>query len=61
MRIGEIFEAAKMKVQTDAENSNSDLKLAALSGSFNTAKQVALDEVCSCINNFNIYSTKLVH
>lgn len=53
MRIGEVFEVAKMKVQTDTENSNSDLKLADLSSSFNTAKQVALDEVCLCIKSFN--------
>ncbi|XP_055323105.1 atlastin-like [Sitodiplosis mosellana] len=44
IRIGEIFEAAKMKVQSHTENSSSDLKIPDLSNAFNAAKHVALEE-----------------
>lgn len=46
LKIAEVSEAAKKKVRSAAETSNSDLKLLELTNVLVSAHQVALEEVC---------------
>lgn len=45
MKIGEVYEAARKKVQSAIESSNSDLKLPELINVCISANQIAIEEV----------------